>query len=156
MIAWAQKATSPSPNGPSEEPTEDLVELYCGNGNFTIPAAENFRTVVATELSRVSVSAARENLKTNGVANVLLVRCGAPSTSKSVVLHPRWKMQYSAVQYSTVQDRTGQLRNVVNGVATFYLLFCFTWRGTSSPEKWYFFAHCLIQSIRLENDCGKC
>lgn len=42
MVAWAEKQTRGS--------TGDLLELYCGNGNFTIPLAANFRRVVATEV----------------------------------------------------------------------------------------------------------
>lgn len=38
-----------------------LAELYCGNGNFTIPLAANFRRVVATEVSKTSVEAAKYN-----------------------------------------------------------------------------------------------
>lgn len=37
------------------------AELYCGNGNFTIPLASNFRRVVATEVSKTSVEAAKFN-----------------------------------------------------------------------------------------------
>ncbi len=37
----------------------DMLELYCGNGNFTIPLASNFRRVVATELSKSGVEAAK-------------------------------------------------------------------------------------------------
>lgn len=49
-----------------------LIELYCGNGNFSIALAENFKHVVATELSAVSVEAAKENLVLNGVDNITL------------------------------------------------------------------------------------
>ena len=41
----------------------DLLELYCGNGNFTVPLAANFRRVVATEVSKASVAAAQHNMK---------------------------------------------------------------------------------------------
>lgn len=37
MLNWAVNATKGS-NG-------DLLELYCGNGNFTIPLAQNFGQV---------------------------------------------------------------------------------------------------------------
>lgn len=36
MLAWALTATANS--------TTDLLELYCGNGNFTIALAQNFRS----------------------------------------------------------------------------------------------------------------
>lgn len=66
MVAWAVRATRNSPG--------DLLELYCGNGNFTVPVAQNFRRVVATELSKASVAAARDNIADNGVANIFMVR----------------------------------------------------------------------------------
>ena len=37
---------------------EDLLELYCGGGTFTIPLAGNFRKVLATEISKASVELA--------------------------------------------------------------------------------------------------
>lgn len=38
----------------------DLLEIYCGNGNFTLPAADAWRTgqVLATELDRLSLAGA--------------------------------------------------------------------------------------------------
>ena len=38
---------------------DDFLELYCGNGNFTLAMAPMFRRVLATEVSKVSVAAAR-------------------------------------------------------------------------------------------------
>ncbi|PNW88249.1 hypothetical protein CHLRE_01g021150v5 [Chlamydomonas reinhardtii] len=55
-------------------PEDDLLELYCGNGNFTIPLSANFRRVVATEVAKSSVEAARYNMEANGVSNVFLAR----------------------------------------------------------------------------------
>ena len=43
----------------------DLLELYCGNGNFTIPMSRNFRKVLATEVSKANTECARENLTAN-------------------------------------------------------------------------------------------
>ena len=39
---------------------EDLLELYCGGGTFTIPLAMNFRRVLATEISKASVDLAHK------------------------------------------------------------------------------------------------
>ena len=36
MLEWAKKATQ-------HLTSADLLELYCGNGNFTVALAENFR-----------------------------------------------------------------------------------------------------------------
>ena len=39
----------------------DLLELYCGIGNFTLPLSQRFRNVLATELSKPATAAARWN-----------------------------------------------------------------------------------------------
>lgn len=70
MLGWARDVTRGSQSG-------DLVELYCGNGNFTIALAENFRRVLATEISRTSVASAEENLTANGIDNVVIGRMSA-------------------------------------------------------------------------------
>jgi hypothetical protein len=61
MLTWALRATRGSG-------AADLLELYCGNGNFTIPLAANFRRVVATEVSKASVDAARHNIQVRRAA----------------------------------------------------------------------------------------
>lgn len=70
MLTWAREVTRDSQDG-------DLVELYCGNGNFTVALAENFRRVLATEISRTSVASARENLAANRIDNVTVGRMSA-------------------------------------------------------------------------------
>ena len=70
MLGWAKEATQ-------GRQAEDLVELYCGNGNFTIALAENFRRVLATEISRTSVASANVNLEANGVTNAHVARMSA-------------------------------------------------------------------------------
>lgn len=52
----------------------DLLELYCGNGNFTLPLSHNFNQVLATELAKPSLASAQYNAELNGVANVTLAR----------------------------------------------------------------------------------
>jgi tRNA (uracil-5-)-methyltransferase len=44
MLTWAKKVT----RGSSEH---DMLELYCGNGNFTIALAPNFRSTPLTSLN---------------------------------------------------------------------------------------------------------
>lgn len=67
MISWAKARL-----GDSQK--EDLLELYCGNGNFTIPLADQFRRVIATEISKSSIAAATHNLDSNKVDNVEFAR----------------------------------------------------------------------------------
>jgi len=52
----------------------DLLELYCGNGNFTLPLSQNFKCVVATEIAKTSVNAALSNLEKNTINNVFIAR----------------------------------------------------------------------------------
>jgi tRNA (uracil-5-)-methyltransferase len=66
MLSWAVNASANS--------TGDLLELYCGNGNFTVPLAQNFERVMATEISKISVNSAHFNLESNNVDNVTIVR----------------------------------------------------------------------------------
>jgi tRNA (uracil-5-)-methyltransferase len=69
MLGWAYDAL-----GPRED---DLLELYCGNGNFTLPLATRVRRVLATEIGKTSVAAAAFNLAANAVTNVTLGRLSA-------------------------------------------------------------------------------
>jgi len=52
----------------------DLLELYCGAGNFTIPFAKKFDKVLATEISKSSINAAKNNMLLNDVLNIEFVR----------------------------------------------------------------------------------
>ena len=67
MLGWAVDVTQGSTD-------HDLLELYCGNGNFTAALAPNFRRVVATEISKSSVAAAKRNFEANKVENVFVAR----------------------------------------------------------------------------------
>lgn len=76
MISWALDVT--------QNAGGDLVEFYCGNGNFTLPLAQNFRRVVATEISKTSVRAAQYNIEVNGIENLDILRM--PSEDLTAVL----------------------------------------------------------------------
>ncbi len=76
MMNWADKVT--------RNDTGDLLELYCGNGNFTLPLSRNFDNVIATEVSKRSVLAARENLTENNISNVHIVRMSASETAEAL------------------------------------------------------------------------
>lgn len=69
MLSWAVEKTRGSQG--------DLVELYCGNGNFTLPLSRNFRKVLATEVSTSSVNSAQFNLTCNKIENVTIARLAA-------------------------------------------------------------------------------
>ncbi|MCL1124000.1 tRNA (uridine(54)-C5)-methyltransferase TrmA [Shewanella surugensis] len=69
MLEWAVDATQNS--------SGDLLELYCGNGNFSIALARNFNKVLATELAKPSVESAQYNIKANNIDNVQIIRMSA-------------------------------------------------------------------------------
>lgn len=76
MLRWARAAAARAGG--------DLLELYCGNGNFTIALAPLFERVLATEVSKSSVAAAHYNLEANRVDNVTLVRMSSDEISDAM------------------------------------------------------------------------
>jgi len=78
MLEWAIKHTSNE-----ESKSHDLLELYCGNGNFSIAMADNFKMCVGTEVSKTSVAAAKYNIEENGTGNVFIARCSSEDFSSA-------------------------------------------------------------------------
>ncbi|RUO73777.1 tRNA (uridine(54)-C5)-methyltransferase TrmA [Idiomarina seosinensis] len=76
MIGWVTQHSGSTDH--------DLLELYCGNGNFTLPLADHFRQVLATEISKSSVAAARESATLNNIDNVTVVRMSAEDFSEAL------------------------------------------------------------------------
>ena len=68
MVTWAMQRYADAKG--------DLLELYCGAGNFTIPFAKIFDKVLATEISKSSINAAKANMQLNSVKNIEFVRMG--------------------------------------------------------------------------------
>jgi tRNA (uracil-5-)-methyltransferase len=62
----------------------DLIELYCGNGNFTLPLSLNFNRVLATELAKPSVKSALYNIELNHVLNVVIARLSSEDFSQAM------------------------------------------------------------------------
>ncbi|GIX30555.1 MAG: hypothetical protein KatS3mg124_1027 [Porticoccaceae bacterium] len=69
MLAWAREAALGAGG--------DLLELYCGIGNFTAVLAGQFRRMLATEVVKAAVAAAHFNLARNGATNADVVRLSA-------------------------------------------------------------------------------
>ncbi len=67
MIEWVLKNLD-------EDSCQDLVELYCGLGNFTLPLSTKFSKVLATEVSKASIKSALENVELNNIKNINFVR----------------------------------------------------------------------------------
>jgi tRNA (uracil-5-)-methyltransferase len=78
MIEWSIEASK------TNAQQSDLLELYCGLGNFTIPLSANFNQVLATEISKSSVSAANDNISLNNVENVSVVRISSEEFTQAM------------------------------------------------------------------------
>lgn len=80
MITWASESLDRF--GPRTKP--DLLELYCGNGNFTLPLASQFGKVMATEIAKSSVNSALFNLAKNDINNVTIVRLSSEEMTQAL------------------------------------------------------------------------
>lgn len=69
MIEWVLENIEKSEN--------DLCELYCGGGNFTIPLSQKFKKVLATEISKTSINSALTNCQLNDIKNIDFIRMSA-------------------------------------------------------------------------------
>ena len=76
MLSWACAH--------AQNTDKDLLELYCGIGNFTIPLSEHYRRVLATEVSKVATRAAQDNLVLNDVDNVAFARLAAEEVTQAL------------------------------------------------------------------------
>lgn len=76
MLEWALEVTKDSKG--------DLLELYCGNGNFSLALARNFDRVLATEIAKPSVAAAQYNIAANHIDNVQIIRMAAEEFTRAM------------------------------------------------------------------------
>ncbi|PWI31840.1 tRNA (uridine(54)-C5)-methyltransferase TrmA [Vibrio albus] len=76
MLEWAIDCTKDS--------SGDLLELYCGNGNFSLALAQNFERVLATELAKPSVESAQYNIAANNIDNVQIIRMSAEEFTEAM------------------------------------------------------------------------
>jgi len=76
MLSWALSQTRTL--------TGDLLELYCGNGNFTIPLAQHFTKVLATEISKTSVASAQVNIEKNNATNIEIARMSSEEFAQAL------------------------------------------------------------------------
>ncbi|UZA18043.1 tRNA (uridine(54)-C5)-methyltransferase TrmA [Moraxella bovis] len=67
----------------SQHNKKDLLELYCGNGNFTLPLSKYFNQVLATEMAKSSVNSAKWAIDYNKIANIAIARLSAQEFSQA-------------------------------------------------------------------------
>ncbi|RKF13111.1 tRNA (uridine(54)-C5)-methyltransferase TrmA [Alginatibacterium sediminis] len=76
MLEWSREVTTNAKG--------DLLELYCGNGNFSIALAKNFSKVLATELAKPSVNSAQFNIQENNIDNLKIIRLSAEEFTQAI------------------------------------------------------------------------
>jgi len=80
----------------------DLLELYCGNGNFTLPLAARYRRVLATEVSKSGIRALRANLAENGIENIAVARLSAEELGEALRgVRPFRRLQQDGINLAT-------------------------------------------------------
>lgn len=62
----------------------DLCELYCGHGNFSVALAPLFSKVLATEINKASTALAKQNAGLNGVENLEFARLSAAEFAQAL------------------------------------------------------------------------
>lgn len=76
MLSWAR--------GLGHDKHTDLLELYCGNGNFTLALADQFRQVLATEIAKSSIKSAQKNQHDNHITNVSFLKTSSEDFSAAL------------------------------------------------------------------------
>ena len=82
--ASASTAASATATAAATARADDLIELYCGSGTFTVALAPYFRKVFATELARVPTATAVYNMKLNQRSNIKLARLSALEVTQAI------------------------------------------------------------------------
>ncbi|BFT31413.1 tRNA (uridine(54)-C5)-methyltransferase TrmA [Alteromonas sp. D210916BOD_24] len=92
MIEWTLECVKPL--------SGDLLELYCGAGNFSLPLAMHFDHVVGTEIAKPSVQAAQYNIAQNHLENVKIVRLAAEEFTQAM----KGERTFSRLEGLTLSD----------------------------------------------------
>jgi tRNA (uracil-5-)-methyltransferase len=77
MIEWALNQAKDIKSG-------DLLESYCGLGNFTLPLSKYFDKVLATEISKKSINSALSNCELNNINNISFVRLSSEELTQAL------------------------------------------------------------------------
>jgi tRNA (uracil-5-)-methyltransferase len=76
MIGWVKSNLIGKKN--------DLLEAYCGHGNFTIALSSEFNRVLATEISKTSIKSAKINCMLNDIDNIEFIRLSAEELTEAI------------------------------------------------------------------------
>ena len=107
------------------ENPDDLLELYCGIGTFTIPLSFIFNKVLATENSRNSIKCLNKSLKENNISNIHNARLSSDEVSelfKGKIFNRMNSKSISDFNFSHIlldPPRSGLTENVIKLASNF-------------------------------------
>ena len=80
MLGWVYEMSHPN----RRVGRSDLLELYCGNGNFTLPLSVHYQKVLATEVSKSSIRDLNWAIEANHIDNLKAVRLSAAEAASAL------------------------------------------------------------------------
>ena len=107
------------------ENPDDLLELYCGIGTFTIPLSFTFNKVLATENNRNSIKCLNKSLKENNISNIHNARLSSDEVSelfKGKIFNRMNSKSISDFNFSHIlldPPRSGLTEDVINLASNF-------------------------------------
>lgn len=116
MITWAL-ANVKNPR--------DLLEMYCGYGNFTIPLSFKFRRVLANEISKNAIKNALKNCELNAAKNIKFLRMDSDdlmSAFAGVSFNRLKDINLKSYEFSHIlvdPPRAGLSKNVINFIKNY-------------------------------------
>ena len=93
MIQWVI-------NNIKNQNKKDLLELYCGYGNFTIALSFYFNKVLATEISKSNINFALKNCDLNNINNINFARLSSDELSKAI----KKDRKFNRLKYLNLDD----------------------------------------------------
>jgi tRNA (uracil-5-)-methyltransferase len=76
MISWCVNNIA--------DKNSDILELYCGNGNFTIAFSDYCNKILATEVSKNAIKSAKQNMILNNKQNIKFARMSSDEIALAI------------------------------------------------------------------------
>ena len=101
--------------------TDDLLELYCGCGGFTLPLATKFKKVFATENNRHSIKLLNKSIELNKINNINIARLSDDETYSALLNNRMFKRLkdlelglFNFSHFLVDPPRSGLSKNIIN------------------------------------------
>ncbi|MGY0399809.1 MAG: 23S rRNA (uracil(1939)-C(5))-methyltransferase RlmD [Ostreibacterium sp.] len=86
-------------------PDDEILDLFCGLGNFTLPLAQRVRRVVGIEGSQQLVDWAKHNAEKNGIKNVTFYQADLTQDTRMMT----WRAKYNYNKIVIDPPRSGAI-----------------------------------------------